>query len=117
MEFRMMIIDATEPVLWLAIGIATMAALLLGRAIGVRASRISSSVRALVFAGVGLAALVPCLFFCEVVLLQTLFALETGGASACLPLVWWLLWIGPTVVVLTALLTWYRGLLVTPKYP
>jgi hypothetical protein len=103
-QFRYFMIDAAEPVLWVAIAATSVAAVLLGRAIGERAAS-NGGRRGVALATLDLALLSPLLLAGEVVLLSVLFALQTGG-QACLPLVRHLLLVPVGAATVTALLAW-----------
>jgi hypothetical protein len=102
------VIDTAEPALWIAIVASSLAAVLLGRAVGRRAGA-NGGMRALALAALDLVVLLPVLLVLEVVLLSILFAVRTGGATACLPLVRHLLLIPAAVGALAGLLAWHQG--------
>jgi hypothetical protein len=103
-QFRYMVIDPSEPVLWVAIGAASVAAMLLGRAIGRRAAT-NGGGRGVALAALDLVVLGPVLLAGEVVLLSLLLAPQTGG-EACLPLVRNLLLLPAGAATLAASLAW-----------
>jgi hypothetical protein len=110
LQLQFSVIDTTEPALWIAIVASSLAAVLLGAAVGRRAVAIGG-MRALALAVLDLVVLLPVLLVLEVVLLSTLFAMRTGGATACLPLVRHVLLIPAAVGALAALLTWRRAVI------
>ena len=99
-------IDAGEPVLWVAIVVASVAAVLLGQAVG-RKAAVNGGKRGIGLAALDLAVFLPLLLISERVLLSLLFALRTGG-GACIPLVRLLLLIPVGVGILAAVASWHR---------
>ncbi len=106
-QFRYMVIDAAEPALWVAIGAATVAAIVLGRVIGRRAAT-NGGGRGAALAALDMVVLAPVLLAGEVFLLSVLFAVQTGG-EACLPVVRHLLLVPIGVATIAACLAWYAG--------
>jgi hypothetical protein len=102
------VIDSTEPILWMAIATASLGAFLLGRAVGRRAVHVRGK-HAFAQAALDLIILLPILLVLEVGLLSIGFAVRTGGATACLPLVRQLLLIPVAVGVLTAVVAWHQA--------
>jgi hypothetical protein len=106
-QFRYLVIDASEPMLWVAIGAATVAAVLLGRVIGRKAAA-NGGVRGLALAALDMVVLMPVLLLGEHLLLLVLFAMQTGG-QACLPLVRHLLLLPVGVGVTAVCWAWNTG--------
>ena len=108
MEF--IVIDSTEPMLWIAIAIADLAALLLGTRWAEDLAAWEEGARSVMQPSISSSC---CLLLAlEVVLLSVGFAVRTGGADF-LPLVRQLLLIPVAVGVVTAIVAWH-GLGVQP---
>jgi hypothetical protein len=106
-QFRYLVIDASEPMLWVTIGVATVAGMLLGRVIGRKAAA-NGGARGVALAALDMVVLMPVLLVGEVVLLEVLFAVQTGG-QACLPLVRHLLLLPVGGATTAACLAWHAG--------
>ena len=101
---RLVVIDATEPLLWVAVVAASVAALLLGRAVGRKGAR-NGGTRGLSLAVLDLLVFSLTVVVGEVLLLSLLVAWRTG-AMACMPLVRQVLLIPVAVCVITASVAW-----------
>jgi hypothetical protein len=103
-RFQYFVIDASEPVLWVAIGATSVVAIVVGQAIGHRAAA-KGGRRGIALASVALVVVAAVLIAGEVTLLYVLFAVQTGG-EACLPLVRHLLFLPGGAAALAATLAW-----------
>ena len=106
-QSRYLVIDAWEPTLWVAVGVATVVAILLGRVIGRKAAA-NGGARGVALAALDMVVLLPVLLVGEVVLLDVLFAAQNGG-QACLPLVRHLLLLPVGGATAAACLAWHAG--------
>jgi hypothetical protein len=112
-DARYLVIDASEPVLWVAMAVATVAGLVLGRAVGRRAAA-NGGGRGAALAALDMGVLMPVLLIGEVLLLEVLFAVQTRG-QACLPLVRHLLLLPVGAATMTGCLAWHAGRIVAAE--
>jgi hypothetical protein len=82
-DLRIVCVGPSEPMLWIAIGIAAVVAAFLGRRLGRRLARVSDPIRRWLYGGLLSCGLFGGAVILGVSLLQVLFSTVTGGAMLC----------------------------------